>query len=78
MCYTDTSDSGKSSKRALFQVDSLIDKEGEMQKKSKELNFLHKNLGVFVMFMLKPDKIGIKNIIKDETEDNEWCYKEAP
>lgn len=60
MCHTDTSDSGKSSKRALFQVDSLIDKEGEMQKMSKELNFLHKNLGVFVMFMLKPNKRLIK------------------
>lgn len=45
---------------------------------SKQLILLHKILGVFVMFMLKPDKIGIKNIIKDETEDNEWCYKEAP
>lgn len=41
-------------------MDSLIDKEGEMQKMSKELNFLHKNLGVFVMFMLKPDKRVIK------------------
>lgn len=78
MCHTDTSDSGKSSKRALFQVDSLIDKEGEMQKNVKKLDLLHKSLGVFVMFMLKPDKIGIKIIIKDETEDNEWCYKEAP
>ena len=60
MCHTDTSDNGKSSKRALFQVDSLIDKEGEMQKKAKELNFLHKNLGVLVMFILKPDKMVIK------------------
>ena len=73
MCHTDTSDSGKSSKRALFQVDSFIDKEGEMQKNVKKLDLLHKILGVFVMFMLKPDKIDIK----DETEENEWCYKEA-
>lgn len=78
MCHTDISDSGKSSKRALFQVDSLIDKEGEMQKNVKKMIILHKILGVFVMFMLKPDKIGIKIIIKDETEDNEWCYEEAP
>lgn len=63
-------------------MDSLIDKEGEMQKKCqknvKKMIILHKILGVFVMFMLKPDKIGIKIIIKDETEDNEWCYEEAP
>lgn len=38
MCHTDTSDSGKSSKRALFQVDSLIDKEGEMQKKCQKID----------------------------------------
>lgn len=78
MCHTDISDSGKSSKRALFQVDSLIDKEGEMKKNVKKLDLLHKSLGTFVMFMLKSDKIGIKIIIKDETEDNEWCYEEAP
>lgn len=77
MCHTDTYDSGKSGKRALFQVDSLIDKEGEMQKMSKELNFLHKNLGVFVMFMLKPDKRLIKFFIY-EKDKNEWCYEEAP
>lgn len=71
MCHTDTYDSGK---RALFQVDSLIDKEGEMQKMSKELNFLHKNLGVFVMFMLKPDKKLIKFFIY-EKDENEWCYE---
>lgn len=44
MCHTDTSDSGKSSKRALFQVDSLIDKEGEMQKMSKNWTFHTKTL----------------------------------
>lgn len=77
MCHTDTSDSGKSSKRALFQVDSLIDKEGEMQKISEELNFLHKNLGVFVMFILKPNKMVIKFFIY-EKDKNEWCYEEAP
>lgn len=60
MCHTDTPDSGKSSKRALFQVDSLIDKEGEVQKNVKKLNLSHKNLGVFVMFMLKPNKRLIK------------------
>lgn len=37
MCHTDTPDSGKSSKRALFQVDSLIDKEGEVQKNVKKI-----------------------------------------
>ena len=60
MCHTDTPDSGKSSKRALFQVDSLIYKEGEVQKNVKKLNLSHKNLGVFVMFMLKPNKRLIK------------------
>lgn len=60
MCHTDTSDSGKSSKRALFQVDSLIDKEGEMQKNVKKLDLLHKSLGAFVMIMLKPNKRVIK------------------
>lgn len=60
MCHTDTSGSGKSSKRALFQVDLLIDKEGEMQKNVKKLDLSHKNLGVFVMFMLKPNKRVIK------------------
>lgn len=60
MCHTDTPDSGKSSKRALVQVDSLIDKEGEVQKNVKKLNLSHKNLGVFVMFMLKPNKRLIK------------------
>lgn len=43
---------------------------------SKELNFLHKNLGVFVMFILKPNKMVIKFFIY-EKDKNEWCYKEA-
>ena len=44
MYHTDTSDNGKSSKRALFQVDSFIDKEGEMQKMSKNWTFHTKTL----------------------------------